>query len=777
MIKVAILVGLVVVSLVAAEEHRATENGDEWPECGSEENLHEGEFTPYDYSAVGIMLVVSLGIGVFYGYLVKPKKEDVDPESNDFLLGSGMTIFPVTLSLTTSFITAIELLGNPSEMFFSGTQYSLIVFSALLVIPVAVKLFYPLYYKMNLTSCYEYLGARFDNKLRIFGGVLYILQMSFYTSVAVLAPAIALSKATGLNTHVAVVLIYTVCVFYSSQGGMKAVVIADTFQACVLLISMILVVALGWHYTANPAEVFRIADEYGRIELGNTSPNPTTRHSVFSVIIGGFFYWTSLFCTNQASVQKCMSLKSLKKAKVAVCLAILGLIVVFLFNFYTGLMTFAHYAECDPLRSGQITEKDQLVPFYVMDVFGHIKFMTGIFVAGIFAASLGTVAAALNSMSAVTCEDLLVTGLGWKIPPERGAFYAKWMSLGYGLLSFALVFVVERLGGILQATLTLNGLIGGVTLGLFSLGMFFRPANSKGALYGGILSLALVIFIGIMAQINGEPVVPLPSSLDGCNCTQNQEQQQQQIHYDSYSSVVLSSILGGHDDVDGTGRTILTRFDGPVSMALVAAGSLSTATSGDLGLPAASGSAASMMQIMSRSAEDESPLASVYRISYMWYSFLGMILTVLFGLIISLLTGGLSCSKKQMTLDHHSPRRSTEGGATNLGFCHSDERKLSDHGNGGLPQKSITTDDTNYCGSTGKNSIKIRAGAPMMMMMKTNVSVDEKGSKKEKAPHRKSGSGNGNIFATNDGYQMDENQARTSVGPDSLTMKLERERF
>lgn len=54
--------------------------------------------------------------------------------------------------------------------------------------------------------------------------------MCFYTAVSVYAPAIALSKATGLDTHMAVVLIYIVCVFYSSQGGMKAVVIADTFQ-------------------------------------------------------------------------------------------------------------------------------------------------------------------------------------------------------------------------------------------------------------------------------------------------------------------------------------------------------------------------------------------------------------------------------------------------------------------------------------------------------------------------------------------------------------------
>lgn len=83
---------------------------------------------------------------------------------------------------------------------------------------------------MQLTSCYEYLGVRFGKKMRLMGGILYIIQMCFYTSVSVLAPAIALSKATGLNTRLAIILIYVVCVFYSSQGGLKAIVVADTFQ-------------------------------------------------------------------------------------------------------------------------------------------------------------------------------------------------------------------------------------------------------------------------------------------------------------------------------------------------------------------------------------------------------------------------------------------------------------------------------------------------------------------------------------------------------------------
>lgn len=130
-------------------------------------------------------------------------------------------------------------------------------------------------------------------------------------------------------------------------------------------------------------------------------------------------------------------------------------------------------------------------------------------------------ASALNSLSAVTCEDLLVNGMNIKISPEKGATYAKWMSLGFGIASFGLVFIVEHLGGVLQATLTLNGLIGGVTLGLFVLGIACKQANTKGAFYGGLLSLALVIFVGVVAQIVSVEQPSLPTSIDNCDCHVN----------------------------------------------------------------------------------------------------------------------------------------------------------------------------------------------------------------------------------------------------------------
>lgn len=78
-------------------------------------------FSFYDYSVVIAMLSVSLKIGVFYGYFHKSSLN-----SADFMLGSEMSLLTVTLSLATSFVTAIELLGNPAEMFFYGTQFSLI---------------------------------------------------------------------------------------------------------------------------------------------------------------------------------------------------------------------------------------------------------------------------------------------------------------------------------------------------------------------------------------------------------------------------------------------------------------------------------------------------------------------------------------------------------------------------------------------------------------------------------------------------------------------------
>ncbi|KAL6430743.1 hypothetical protein ACFW04_006944 [Cataglyphis niger] len=275
-------------------------------------------------------------------------------------------------------------------------------------------------------------------------------------------------------------------------------------------------------------------------------PSPTVRHSFWSVVVGGTFYWTTMFCSNQASIQKYLSVESISQAKIALWVSSFGMIVIYSVNFLTGMVLYSTYKDCDPLTAGHISDQDQILPLYVINILGSFRGMPGFFVAGIFAASLGTVASALNSLAAITCEDILRGLFQMDLPASKGAVHARWISIFFGVLSFALIFVVERLGSVLQVALSFNGMVGGVTLGLFSLGMFVPWANAKGAIIGAITSLIAVLWIGLGAQVavvNGQ--IKLDSkftSTKGCFCNETFTPSQSESN-DEISSIYKISYL------------------------------------------------------------------------------------------------------------------------------------------------------------------------------------------------------------------------------------------
>lgn len=78
-------------------------------------------------------------------------------------------------------------------LFLQGTQFWMTCVSFILVVPLTSRLYLPVYMKLRLTSSYEYLNLRFDRHCRLLASGLYMLQMVLYTSVAVYAPALALS--------------------------------------------------------------------------------------------------------------------------------------------------------------------------------------------------------------------------------------------------------------------------------------------------------------------------------------------------------------------------------------------------------------------------------------------------------------------------------------------------------------------------------------------------------------------------------------------------------
>ncbi|XP_053625246.1 sodium-coupled monocarboxylate transporter 1 isoform X2 [Plodia interpunctella] len=458
------------------------------------------------------MLIVSCAIGIFYGYF-----SEKQTTGDDFLLGgSSMGTMPMALSLAASFITAIELLGNPAEMYMAGAQFWMICVAFVLVVPIASQLYLPVFMRLRLTSCYEYLEVRFCKWIRVYASSLYMLQMILYTSVAVYAPALALSDVTGLNTYLAVTLVYAVCIFYASQGGMKAVIMTDAFQSAVLLGSLAAVLALGAAQVGGLDVAWDHARQTNRLHFFDMNPDPTVRHSFWSVVVGGTIYWLSMFCANQASIQKYLSVERISQVRVALWVSAVGLTAVYSVNFLTGAVLAIHYADCDPIQAGLTKASDRLLPLYVVQQLGSARGVPGFFVAGIFAASLGTVASALNSLAAVACQDLVTGLLGITLPENKGASVARWVCVGCGALSFGLVFAVERLGPVLQLALSFNGMAGGVSLGLFTLGMFFPWANATGAIAGGVFGLLLVVAVGGGAQLAQLPLPHLPASIAGC---------------------------------------------------------------------------------------------------------------------------------------------------------------------------------------------------------------------------------------------------------------------
>ncbi|XP_044751036.1 sodium-coupled monocarboxylate transporter 1-like [Coccinella septempunctata] len=536
---------------------------------------HENTFSWADYLVLGSMLFISCGIGVFYGFF--SNKHD---SSEDFLLGgSEMGTIPMSFSLAASFVTAIELLGNPSEMYNYGLQFWMICIAFLTVVPLTSTFYLPVFMELRLTSSYEYFSLRFNPTARYIASGLYIFQMVLYTSVAVFAPALALSKVTGLNVYLAVTGVYMVCIFYASQGGMKAVIIADTFQTFVLIGSLISIVWIGQTYLGPDAKVWLNSYQTERLEIFNFTSDMTVRHSFWSVVIGGTFYWLTMFCSNQASIQKYMSVQSISQVKKALWVSAFGLILVYSLNFYTGMIMVTRFKDCDPLKSSAIGDPDELLPFYVMREMGHLKGMMGFFVAGIFAASLGTVASALNSLSAVTMEDFIEGALKFKVPESKGAFWAKCISIIYGAISFALVFIVAKLGSVMQVAISFNGMVGGVTLGLFTLGMFFPSANSKGAIFGSIVAVAVITLmcIGQQIYIASGSLEEITKATCISGCLQN--------------TTEITTTIIGHEEIS------------PIS----------------------------------------DPIFVLYRVSYIWYSMIGFLITVIMGLLASFATGS-ECS-------------------------------------------------------------------------------------------------------------------------------------
>ncbi|CAF4961674.1 unnamed protein product [Rotaria sp. Silwood1] len=223
--------------------------------------------------------------------------------------------------------------------------------------------------------------------------------------------------AAGLNIWVSVISIGVICTFYSSVGGMKAVIWTDVLQSIVMFVGLLAVIIQGLISLGGFKRTFSIASRGGRIEFD--SADPRTRHTIWSLIIGGSINALATYGFNQAQVQRYMCIRSTRSAKQALFMNAVGSALIVFLSTLIGVIIYAYYADCDPYTTKKLQEIDQILPYFVMEVLGDKKGLPGVFLACIFSGSLSTISSGLNSLAAVLVEDVYKGLLGVQITKRQ----------------------------------------------------------------------------------------------------------------------------------------------------------------------------------------------------------------------------------------------------------------------------------------------------------------------------------------------------------------------
>ncbi|XP_055375052.1 sodium-coupled monocarboxylate transporter 2-like isoform X2 [Condylostylus longicornis] len=476
---------------------------------GFDSNFH---YSINDHILFVSMMIFYFLIGLLFGYFSKNTSED-------YLLGERkMKTIPIAISLIASQMSSLSIVTIPTEIYEFGLHYYWMIITLFLSLIIINYIIVPVYYKNDISNCYKYLEMRFDKKTRQLITVSFVGTIYLVIPVIIFVPALAFAQVTGLNIHLINGIVCAVCVFYTMLGGIKAVVWTDVVQAAIMLLSIFLIVTMGVYKVGGLQNIFYRAQEGGRLNLFDMTFDLTTRSTFWNCFLGGISMWTTYIALNQSCVQRIVALPSLSHARRSLTFFAIGFCIIMSLNTLTGIVMFAKYFECDPVKTGVVEKADKLVPYFVQDIVGDFKGMPGIFISCVFSAALSTMSANLNSLSGVLYFDYIRPYINHT--EKKANFIMKTLVILTGIYCILGGFLVEKFKSILQMVITIVGITQGAVLGTFMFGMLYPRAHSKAAFWSSVGSVLLMSYIVIGAQIeiaNGNlKYIPLPTSTDGC---------------------------------------------------------------------------------------------------------------------------------------------------------------------------------------------------------------------------------------------------------------------
>ncbi len=442
-----------------------------------------------------LVLVIYFILLVCIGYLFSKRQKS----TNDYFKGGGrVPWWAAGLSIFGTALSAITFMAIPAKAYSANWAYIWLNAGILLVAPLIIYFIIPIYRKLNITSAYHYLELRFNVILRLIGSISFILFQIGRMAVILFLPALAINVVTGINIYTCVLSMGLLSLLYTLIGGIEAVIWTDALQVIVLIGGALL--SLFFIITNVDGGFFEILNsglKFDKINAFNMALD-LNKPTFWVVIFGGYFSSLATYACDQTMVQRYLTTAD-KNGAVKSLLTNLWLsIPATLLFFFVGTSLFVFFRQHPETMNFSLTNGDAIFPWYIVKELPNG--VVGLLISGILAAAMSSVSSSINSAATSYCEDIHFRF--WN--PIKKLKLARITTLLIGILGtsaalFMAEFEIKSLWDIFQKVL---GLIIGSMSGLFFLGIFFKRANSVGALIGFTGSLIIQIFISNYTDIH-----------------------------------------------------------------------------------------------------------------------------------------------------------------------------------------------------------------------------------------------------------------------------------
>jgi len=394
-----------------------------------------------------------------------------------------------------------------SEYIFGGFEYYMMVIGFFIGYFIVAAVLLPLYYKMNLTSIYTYLGRRFNVEAHKIGSVFFIVSRAIgatarlYLVVNVLQ--IFLLEGLGVPFWVTASVLLLMVLLYTFEGGVKTIVITDTLQTSFMIISLIAcIVYILSNLNLSFGEAYTILEQKNYTHFINFDPNSKT--FFLKTILGGIFITIAMTGLDQEMMQKNISVDNLQNSKknmltFAGTLLFVNLAFLFLGGllYLFALQNGAEYSQITNMVDGKEVVSNI---FGFKDSAGNIKNVMGddlfpslslqghfpmiisvIFIIGLISALFPSADGALTAVTSSYCVDLLnLNEDKSKTEKEKKRLRMK-VHLIFTVVFFILIMVFKAMNdkSIVYLIMEIAGYTYGPLLGLFAFGIFTKFKISK----------------------------------------------------------------------------------------------------------------------------------------------------------------------------------------------------------------------------------------------------------------------------------------------------------